>query len=172
MKLCQDGIDAVAGAVVALAVVALSALGALAYIILRRRRLQRAAALPVLASDMLLPSCPEPEPTPPPGAVPIFIGDGASGRIVCSASVWPAIELPPTLAQNRKHSRYDTFDIMKTLFINKTGSTAPPNGLLCVVDGKKKNHDALVIDDGDIGPNVIIWMYSKQLWHEKARVPG
>ena len=170
MKLCQDGIDAVAGAVVALAVVAL--LGALAYIILRRRRLQRAAALPVLASDMLLPSCPEPEPTPPPGEVPIFIGDGASGRIVCSASVWPATVLPPTHAQNRKHKRCDTFDIMKTLFINKTGFTAPRNELLCVVDGKKKNHDALVIDDEDIGPDVIIWMYSKQLWNEKARVPG
>ena len=171
MEFEDDAVAAAVVVVVALAVVALVIVVVLAVKQVNRRQLQRAARH---VNIELLPSAPEPEPTPP-ASIRIYIGDALTGRIVTEATVWP--QTPPTNGVMKTH---DTFDIMKVLFIaaakrTKTPSLAanePKGNLLCIVNGCKKNHNAIVGADFAIEENVIVWIYIKEKWLDEARLPG
>ena len=157
---------------------AIAALGvAVAYIIVIRRRVPSARELPLVTSDITLPTCPtappcpEPEPTPPPsamGKVPICIGCGVNKTVVLpNVEVWPV-----DMAGGPSPSRHETYDIMKRLFIKQTGFAGSPDSLFCIVDNKKKDFNSVVSEDPDITPGTVIWMYPKKVWVAKARSPG
>jgi hypothetical protein len=172
MKFEGDAVAAAVAVVVALAVVALVIVVVLAVKHVNRRHLQRAARA---VNIELLPSGPEPETTPPPDPIRIYIGDASTGKIVTDATVWP--QTPPTNGVMKTH---DTFDIMKVLFIAaskkmKSPSLAanePKGNLLCIVNGCKKHHNAIVAADFGIEQNVVVWIYIKEKWMEEARLPG
>ena len=174
--------DAAAGAVVALAVVALVVGFVLAAKKVHRRQRARRAEGAVELLVPPVPSCPgpgapEPEPTPPASdAVPIgiHIGDASTGQIVTGAKVWPKEE--PSWGVIKTH---ETFDIMKTLFILHGSSPASKEdrgNLFCILNGIKKHHAHIVSMDKDIEEGCIIWIWTKPAWMEEharvSRVPG
>ena len=155
--------------VVAASLLSLQSCGYFAYILWRRRR--RAKALPFEGpSEILLSSTPS---APQPQDVPVSIGSGISGNIITQATVWQ----PAAVGAGDRMPKYDTYDIMKKIFIRATGCTEKMQDLVCVVHGQKKNHDAIVFQDSAVlcsteFDTIVIWMWPKAAYYEKAKIAG
>ena len=106
----------------------------------------------------------QPIPSAPPEAptITIYLADGQTSCVVCTATVWKGEVI------NEK-KKYQTFDILKMLYLTQQGISAGKNAgdYKCVVNGKHHAYNEVVARHVEAGTVVYIW--PKSAWPD---VPG